>query len=219
MEKKIRKKRAQIVIDELKELFPEEPETALNYDNEWQLLVAVILSARTTDKKVNEVIDNLFAKYPDREDYLDLKQEELAEEINSIGLYNSKAGYILDTAKTIEEDFNGKIPKNIEDLQELSGVGRKTANVVLSEAFEKHEGIAVDTHVQRLSQKFGLTDKEKPEKIEQDLIEILPEKEWGNITLRMIEYGREYSPARKVEETDDPISQKLLEENLYPETS
>lgn len=214
---KRRKKRTQIVLDKLKELFPEEPETALNYDNEWQLLVAVTLSARTTDKKVNEVVSDLFTKYPNREDYLDLSKDELADEIDSIGLYNSKAGYILDTAKKIEEELNGEIPKNIDDLQKLSGVGRKTANVVLSEAFDKYEGIAVDTHVQRLSQKFGLTDKEKPEKIEQDLIEILPQEEWGNFTLRMIEYGREYSPAHKVDQTDDPISQALKQKNLYPQ--
>ncbi|MFB6181877.1 MAG: endonuclease III [Candidatus Magasanikbacteria bacterium] len=210
-----KKKRAQIVVKKLKELFPEDPSTALNYDNTWQLLVAVILSARTTDKKVNEVTEQLFDKYPTREDYLDLEKDELAGEIDSIGLYNSKAGYILDTAEKIGQDFDGEIPKNLEDMQELSGVGRKTANVVLSEAFSKSEGVAVDTHVQRLSQKFGLTDEEKPDKIEQDLMEILPQDEWKNFTLRMIEYGREYSPAHKVEDTDDPISQALKEEGLY----
>lgn len=203
-------------MDKLKELFPEDPSTALNYDNTWQLLVAVILSARTTDKKVNEVTEGLFDKYPNREDYLGLDEEELAEEIDSIGLYNSKAGYIIDTAEKIEQDFDGKIPENLEDMQKLSGVGRKTANVVLSEAFSKSEGVAVDTHVQRLSQKFGLTDHEKPDKIEQDLMNILAQEEWKNFTLRMIEYGREYSPAHKVEETDDPISQALKEEELYP---
>lgn len=211
-----RKQRAKIVMDKLKELFPEDPSTALNYDNTWQLLVAVILSARTTDKKVNEVTEGLFDKYPNREDYLGLDEEELAEEIDSIGLYNSKAGYIIDTAEKIEQDFDGKIPENLEDMQKLSGVGRKTANVVLSEAFSKSEGVAVDTHVQRLSQKFGLTDHEKPDKIEQDLMNILAQEEWKNFTLRMIEYGREYSPAHKVEETDDPISQALKEEELYP---
>ncbi|MFB6226095.1 MAG: endonuclease III, partial [Candidatus Paceibacteria bacterium] len=194
MPKETRKQRAQIVVDKLKDLFPENPSTALNYDNTWQLLVAVILSARTTDKKVNEVTEKLFDKYPNREDYLNLNKDELAEEIDSIGLYNSKAGYILDTAKKIEQDFDGEIPKNLQDLQKLSGVGRKTANVVLSEAFSKSEGVAVDTHVQRLSQKFGLTSKEKPDKIEQDLMKNLPQKEWKNFTLRMIEYGREYSP-------------------------
>jgi len=212
--KQKKKNRAQIVLEKLKELFPEDPETALSYNNDWQLLVAVVLSARTTDKKVNEVTEKLFDKYPNREDYLNLTKEELAEEIDSIGLYNSKAGYVLESANMIEEEFNGKIPKNLEDLQKLSGVGRKTANVVLGEAFSKAEGIAVDTHVQRLSQKFGLTDHEKPDKIEEDLMEILPKDEWKNFTLRMIEYGREYSPAHKVDEDVDPISQALKSEDL-----
>ena len=212
--KQKKKNRAQIVLEKLKELFPEDPETALNYNNDWQLLVAVVLSARTTDKKVNEVTEKLFDKYPNREDYLNLTKEELAEEIDSIGLYNSKAGYVLESANMIEEEFNGKIPKNLEDLQQLSGVGRKTANVVLGEAFSKAEGVAVDTHVQRLSQKFGLTDHEKPDKIEADLMEILPKDEWKNFTLRMIEYGREYSPAHKVDEDVDPISQALKSEDL-----
>jgi endonuclease-3 len=212
--KQKKKNRAQIVLEKLKELFPEDPETALSYNNDWQLLVAVVLSARTTDKKVNEVTEKLFDKYPNREDYLNLTKEELAEEIDSIGLYNSKAGYVLESANMIEEEFNGKIPKNLEDLQKLSGVGRKTANVVLGEAFSKAEGVAVDTHVQRLSQKFGLTDHEKPDKIEEDLMEILPKDEWKNFTLRMIEYGREYSPAHKVDEDVDPISQALKSEDL-----
>lgn len=212
--KQKKKKRAQIVLKKLKELFPEDPETALNYNNDWQLLVAVVLSARTTDKKVNEVTEKLFDKFPNREDYLDLTKEELAEEIDSIGLYNSKAGYVIDSAEMIEEEFEGEIPKNLDDLQELPGVGRKTANVVLGEAFSKAEGVAVDTHVQRLSQKFGLTDHEKPDKIEEDLMEILPKNEWKNFTLRMIEYGREYSPAHKVDNEDDPISQALKSEGI-----
>lgn len=212
--KQKKKKRAQIVLKKLKELFPENPETALNYNNDWQLLVAVVLSARTTDKKVNEVTEKLFDKYPNREAYLGLTKEELAEEIDSIGLYNSKAGYVIDSAEMIEEEFEEEIPKNLDDLQELPGVGRKTANVVLGEAFSKAEGVAVDTHVQRLSQKFGLTDHEKPDKIEEDLMEILPKNEWKNFTLRMIEYGREYSPAHKVDNEDDPISQALKSEGI-----
>lgn len=211
--KETKQKRAKVVVEKLKELFPE-INMALGYDNNWQLLVSVVLSAQTTDKKVNEVTEKLFDKYPNLEDYLDLTKEELGEEINSIGLYNSKAGYVLDSAKMIKEEFGGEIPKNMKNIRKLPGVGRKTANVVLTEAYGQAEGIAVDTHVQRLSRKFGITDHKSPKKIEQDLVKIIPESEWKEFTLRMIQYGREYSPAYKFGDDSDPITQELKKQDL-----
>ena len=211
--KETKQKRAEIVVEKLKELFPE-INMALGYDNNWQLLVSVVLSAQTTDKKVNEVTEKLFDKYPNLEDYLNLTKEELGEEINSIGLYNSKAGYILDSAQMIKEEFGGEIPKNMKDIRKLPGVGRKTANVVLTEAYGQAEGIAVDTHVQRLSRKFELTDHKSPKKIEEDLVQIIPESEWKEFTLRMIQYGRDYSPAHKFDDDSDPITQELKKKDL-----
>jgi len=213
MELELRKKRAEIVLKTLKKLFPT-TQSALNYSNELEFLIAVILSAQCTDKKVNEVTEKLFKKYPTLQDYNKADFEEFCQDIRQTGFYKNKAKNVLATTKKIAEEFGGKVPQEMEQLLTLSGVARKTANVVMGEIFGKMEGVAVDTHVIRLSQKFKLTDKKDQGKIEKDLMEILPQSEWLEFTHRIIDYGRQYSPAHKKEDNSDPVSQALLAENL-----
>lgn len=203
-----RRHRAEIVCRELARLYPE-PRTALDYHTPWQLIVAVSLSAQTTDKKVNEATPGLFAVYPDTMSLANADVADVEALIKTIGLYRGKAKRIVAAAQMLIDEFGGEIPKTIAELSKLPGVGRKTANVVLTEAYGITEGIAVDTHVTRLAQKFGLTKQTDPKKIEKDLMEILPKEEWRWFTLRMIEYGREYSPAHKVEDSTDLISMSL----------
>jgi len=208
-----RKKRAAIVARELEKLFPE-MYTMLHHRNPWELLVAVILSAQTTDKHVNTVTPALFKKYPKIEDYADASVNALAQDIKSVNYFNSKAGYIVASANRVLEVFDGEVPKTMEDMVTLKGVGRKTANVVLGNAYDVVEGIAVDTHVRRLSRLFGLTDYDDPVKIERDLMDILPKEEWFPWTYRMIEYGRKYCSARKKKHEDCPVYQKLVDKNV-----
>jgi endonuclease-3 len=190
-----RKKRAKKISLVLKKLFPH-AKIALNYKNNWELLVAVILSAQCTDKKVNEVTEKLFKKYKKLDDYIYANPKEFEEDIKPTGFYKNKAKNILRAAKIIKEKFNGQIPKTMEEMLTLPGVARKTANVVLGNAYGIVEGIAVDTHVRRLAIKLDLTDHKDPVKIEKDLMEIFPKKEWFPITYRLIEYGRKICPAR-----------------------
>ncbi len=196
------------VLEVLKQLFPE-PKTILNYSNDVEFLIAVMLSAQTTDIQVNKVTEKLFQKYKTLKQYVEVELEEFQKDIGSVNLYRTKGKNILQTIKMLDEKYQGKIPQTVEQLIEFPGVGRKTANVVLAGVYGISEGIAVDTHVARLSQKFGLTEETDPKKIEKDLMEILPKEEWGDFTLRMIEYGRKYSAARKKETGDDPISIEL----------
>lgn len=178
----------------LKELFPN-PKTILNYVSPWELLVAVILSARNTDKKVNEVTAKLFKKYKTIKDYENAPLNELEKDLNKLGLFRQKAKFIKNSAAIIINKHNGQIPKTMAELIELPGVGRKTANIILGNIYKIYEGIAVDTHVTRLSKLFGLTKNKTPEKIEKDLMKLLPKSEWFNFTNRMIAYGREHCKA------------------------
>ena len=187
-------KRAEEILGNLKRLFPI-AKTALIYKNPWELLVAVILSARNTDKKVNEVTEKLFAKYETVGDFKNAKLGQLEKDLNKLGLFRQKAKFIKNTATIIIDKHNGQIPKTMEELTQLPGVGRKTANVILGNVYGIIVGIAVDTHVTRLSRLFGLTQNTNPEKIEQDLMKLLPKKEWFDFTNRMISYGRQYCPA------------------------
>lgn len=203
------KQRIEIILDKLKQLLPD-AKCALNHSNPLELLIATILSAQCTDKKVNEVTQKLFAKYKTLDDYCAAKTEEFEQDIKSTGFYRTKTKNILSTVKMIKDKFGGQVPKTMEELLTLSGVARKTANIVLGNAYGIIEGIAVDTHVRRLSQKFGLTNNEDPVKIERDLMKLIPKSDWINFSHRMIEYGRTYSPARKVDDNSDPISADLL---------
>jgi endonuclease-3 len=191
---KERKERARKIVRELKKLFPE-AKMALNYSNDWELLVAVILSAQCTDKKVNEVTEKLFKKYKKLDDYISATQKEFEKDIHSTGFYRNKTKNILASAKVVKEQYCGKIPNTMVEILTLPGVARKTANIVLGSVYGIIEGIAVDTHVKRLSHLLGLTVETNPNKIERDLMEILPKKEWGDFTYRMIDYGRKYCPA------------------------
>ncbi|MBI3981148.1 endonuclease III [Candidatus Microgenomates bacterium] len=183
------------ILEILKKYYPH-AKIVLNFKNDWELLVAVILSAQCTDKKVNEVTAKLWQKYKTLDDYVKAEATEFEKDIHSTGFYHAKAKNILATAKLIKEKFGGKVPKTMEELVSLSGVARKTANVVLGNAFNIVVGIAVDTHVSRVSQRLGLTKNTDPVKIEKDLMSLLPKEEWFSFTYRIIDFGREICVAK-----------------------
>lgn len=193
------------MVRELKKLFPD-VEIALHYRSQWQLLVAVVLSAQTTDKKVNEVTAKLFKKYRTIDDYIRADLKHFQKDIKEIGLYKGKAKNILASAHILNEQFGGRLPKAMQEMQSLPGVGRKSANVILGSAFGIVEGIAVDTHVRRFALKFDLTDSKDPNRIEKDLMSYLPKEEWRDITYRLIEYGRQICPARQHQCGEHPLS-------------
>ena len=190
-----RKKRAAKIERILKRLFPKAT-IALRYKNNWELLVAVQLSAQCTDKKVNEVTQALFKKYRTLNDYVRASPTEFQKDIHQTGFFRSKTKNILAAAKVVKEKFKGKLPKTMAEMVAIPGIGRKSANVILGNAYGVVEGIAVDTHIWRLSRKLGLTDHNTPEKIERDLMQILPKHDWFGFTYRLIDYGRKYCVAR-----------------------
>jgi endonuclease-3 len=200
----VRKKKAREIIKILKKLFPQ-TKIALTYSNNWELLVAVILSAQCTDKKVNEVTERLFKKYRTFNNYLKAKPREFEKDVRSTGFYRAKTRSILGAAKMLNEKFHGKIPKTMKEILLLPGVARKTANVVLGNAYGVVEGIAVDTHVRRLTRRLGLTTHTDPVKIERDLMEIVPKKDWFEATYLLIDYGRKYCPARPHQHETCPL--------------
>jgi endonuclease-3 len=183
------------ILKRLKKEYPA-PETALNFSNPFELLVATILSAQTTDVHVNKVTERLFKKYKSVKDYADADLDMLQKDINSINFYRNKAKNIWAAAKIIVERFSSKVPKTMDELITLPGVARKTANIVLSNVYGINEGIAVDTHVKRLSQRLGLTKNEDPVKIEKDLMLITSQKEWGNLSHLLIFHGRKVCQAK-----------------------
>jgi len=188
----------------LARLFPE-PECALHYKKPFELLVAVILSAQCTDKKVNEVTRALFGKYRTLDDFVNAKSYDFEKDIYSTGFYKAKTKNILAAAQVVKNNFSGKIPKTMWEMITIPGVGRKTANVVLGELYGHAEGIAVDTHIIRLSRLFGFTKHRDAIKIERDLMEIVPKKDWTRFSHLLILYGREYCPAH-CRHTDCPLS-------------
>ncbi len=190
----------------LARLYPD-PKCALHYRTPWQLLVAVILSAQCTDKKVNEVTKELFKKYKTLDDYVNANPAEFERDIYSTGFYRAKTKNILAAARTIKKDFDGKVPKTMKEMLAIPGVGRKTANVVLGELYGSTEGIAVDTHVIRLSRLLGLTKHADATKIERDLMAIIPKKDWVRFSHSLILYGREYCPAKKHNHQNCPLAQ------------
>ena len=204
----MKRQRARKALRALKKLFPQ-VKPFLRFSNPWELLVAVMLSARCTDKKVNEVTEKLFRKYQTLDDYLRANPKEFEQEIKPTGFYNEKAGRILAAARLIKTRFGGQVPRAMEALLQLPGVGRKTANIVLGAGYGVVEGIAVDTHVRRLARLLGLTDETDPDKIEQDLMKLIPESEWVEFSYRLIEYGRQYCPARSHDHSNCPLSRIL----------
>jgi endonuclease III len=184
------------VIKRLKKLYPT-AHCALIHANAFELLVATILSAQCTDDRVNIVTATLFRKYPTPKDFLEVETEEIAQDIKSINFFNNKAKHIRAMCEKLIENFNGEVPRTMDELLTLNGVARKTANVVLGNAFGIASGVVVDTHVSRLSQRLGLTAETTPEKIEKDLAQSVPKKDWVMFPHWMIFHGRQVCNARK----------------------
>ena len=183
------------IIKRLSKIYPH-PKSALIHKNPWQLLVATILSGQTTDKLVNTVTPALFKKYKTVKNFSEAPVEDINDMIKKVNFHNNKAKNINAAAKIIIEKYHGNVPQTMEELDELPGVARKTANVVLSDAFGKPAGIVVDTHVIRLANKLCLTDHKDPVKIEKDLMKIVPRNQWRYFGHYLVYFGREYCPAR-----------------------
>jgi endonuclease-3 len=179
--------------------------TALHHKNAWQLLVATILSAQSTDKLINQVTPGLFRKYPTIQDFAGASQVELAADIHATGFFNNKAKSLIGAAKKVLSDFGGKVPRTMDEMLTIPGVARKTANVVLGSAYGIASGIAVDTHVQRVAQRLDLTKNSDPVKIEQDLVKIIPKEKWILFSHQLIHHGRALCAARKPRCADCPL--------------
>lgn len=201
--------KAKKILLHLNKLFPKAG-MMLRYDNPWELLVAVQLSAQCTDARVNIVTEKLFKKYRTLEDYVHANPGEFEGDIFQTGFYKNKTKNILAAARIVKEQFHGKLPKTMEEMLKIPGVGRKTANVVLGNAYGIAEGIAVDTHVMRLAQVLGLSKHKTPEKIEQDLMKLIPQKEWFRTTYMLIDYGRAYCTARPHDHAKCPLGGGLI---------
>ena len=190
-----RKERVAKILGILDEMYPAAT-CALRHNNPWQLLVATILSAQCTDKRVNEVTPGLFAKYPTPEDFAAVRPEVLANDIRSTGFFNNKAKSIVGAARKIVNEFHGEIPRTMEEMLTIPGAARKTANVVLGTAYGIASGVVVDTHVQRISQRLDFTKNTVPVKIEEDLKKILPQDRWIRFSHQIILHGRALCVAR-----------------------
>lgn len=190
-----RRARIQDILQHLDEMYPEAT-CALHHSNAWELLVATILSAQCTDKRVNEVTPALFAKYPTIQDFAHASQPELADDIRSTGFFNNKSKSVIGAAKRILSGFNGEVPRTIEELLTVPGAARKTSNVVLGTAFGIASGVVVDTHVQRVSRRLDLTKHSDPVKIEKDLMKAIPEQKWILFSHQIIHHGRALCIAR-----------------------
>ncbi len=198
-----KKTRAHKILASLKKSYPD-AKCALNFTNPLELLVATILSAQCTDKRVNIVTQNLFKKYRTTKDYASADVKIFEQEILSTGFYKNKTKSIINCCKKLVEKHGGKVPNRMEDLVELDGVGRKTANVILGNVYDT-PGVVVDTHVRRLSNRMGLTTNDDPEKIEQDMMKLFPEKEWTWLSHALIHHGRACCTARKPDCPKCPI--------------
>ncbi|HET7114461.1 MAG TPA: endonuclease III [Pyrinomonadaceae bacterium] len=189
------KTRVRDVIRRLKRAYPD-AKCSLNHSNPFELLIATILSAQCTDERVNIVTADLFRKYKKPEDYLKVSPRELEKDIQSTGFFRNKTKSIQGTSKVLTEQYGGAVPHTMEELLELPGVARKTANVVLGNAFEIKSGVVVDTHVTRLSHRLGFTQAKTAEKIEQDLVPLVPKKDWVIFSHLLIAHGRKICKAR-----------------------
>ncbi len=203
------KQKAELVMRELNKLYPD-PKIPLKYKNVFTFLVAVVLSAQCTDKRVNEVTPKLFEIADSPEKMAKLSQEEIAEIIRPCGLTNSKSANLQKLSKTLCEKFLGEVPNNFDDLESLAGVGHKTASVIMSQAFEQ-PAFPVDTHIHRLAKRWGFSSGKSVEQTEQDLKKIFPQHAWHNLHLQLIYYGREFCKAHtcKTEETKCPMCKTL----------
>ncbi|MFC1599805.1 endonuclease III [Patescibacteria group bacterium] len=183
------KKNAYEYFDRLSKMYPN-PKCALNFSSAWELLVATILSAQCTDKRVNLITPQLFKELPTMQDYIDVEQGHLEQLIRSSGFFRNKAKNIKAAAKTLVEQFNSTVPDEMDDLLKIPGIARKSANVLLFVWFGKNEGVVVDTHVKRLSNRLGLTKEQNPVKIERDLMKLFKQKDWGMFSYYLVDHGR-----------------------------
>jgi endonuclease-3 len=197
-------KRIAEILQRLDATYPN-PKCALQHKNAWELTVATILSAQCTDVRVNIVTPVLFAKYPTVQDFAKLDPEALEPDIRSTGFFRNKARSVVGAAKKIVNDFGGKVPHSMEELLSLPGVARKTANVVLGSWFGKADGVVVDTHVYRISRRLELTKSDTPEKIEQDLMKVIPREKWIDFAHQLIWHGRKLCFARKPNCAECPL--------------
>jgi len=204
-----RKARLRKITRQLKAAYPD-AKCTLNHANAFELLIATILSAQCTDERVNIVTADLFRKYRKPEDYLQVSPSELQNDIRTTGFFRNKAKSIQGTAKMLTEQYGGRVPNTIGELLELPGVARKTANVVLGNAFGVSSGIVVNTHVTRLARRLALTDEQQAEKIERDLLEIVPRKDWVIFSHLLIAHGRKICKAR------NPLCAQCIIEKLCP---
>ena len=193
---KARAEKAEKIAPRLEELYPD-LEISLDWETPLELIVATVLSAQCTDERVNQVTSDLFQDYPDAEAYASADLEELEEAVRPTGFFRNKARHLKGLGQRLVEEYDGEVPRSMEDLVTLPGVARKTANVVLSNAFDIHEGVVVDTHVKRVAHRLGLTDETDPEKVEEDLMKILPEAWWHAFPWRLIRHGRAVCSARR----------------------
>jgi len=191
-----KQERANDIVVRLKQMYPK-AKCALDFTNAFELLIATILSAQSTDARVNIVTKSLFRKYPGPQAFADASQVEMERDVKQTGFFRNKAKAVIAASKAIVERHNGEVPRTMDELTALPGVGRKTANVVLSNAFKIAVGIVVDTHVTRVSARLGLTASDDAVKIEQDLMKLIPQKEWTNFSHRIIAHGRTICIARK----------------------
>ena len=207
-----RKRRARKLVAYLKKEYPV-PKTELQYKTPVQLLVAVMLSAQTTDKQVNKLTEPLFKKYKTAREFARANPKILEKEISSVSFFRNKAKAIVGAAKKIEKDFGGKIPRTVPELITLPGVAYKTANVVLGELYEIWEGIPTDTHVKRFAKRFDLTDNEDLTKISKDLEALVPKKDWKYVNNGLVLYGRYICPARPHDCATHPLTRIWPEAN------
>lgn len=191
-----RRARAQKTLVALQARYPR-PETHLNSRNAWELLVATVLAAQCTDARVNTITPELFRRWPGPAELAQASQEDLERVIHAAGFFRSKAKNLLAAARRVRDVYDNRVPDSLEHLITLGGVARKTANVVLFGAFGINQGLAVDTHVKRISYRLGLTDQTDPIAVERDLMALFPQEEWGNVNHRMVWFGRDVCHARK----------------------
>ena len=205
----VKRGRINRILNILSKAYPN-AKVALHFSNPLEMLVSTILSTQCTDERVNLVTKDLFKKYKTPEDYAKSNTKDLESQIRSTGFYRAKAKNIRNTCQIIVEKFDSKVPRTMNELTSLPGIGRKTANIILSNSYGVIEGIAVDTHVARVSKRLGLTDAKQPEKIEQDLMKLIKKELWLPFTYQMIEHGRQICKARK------PICKQCLLNKLCP---
>ncbi|MCZ7532976.1 MAG: endonuclease III [Acidimicrobiia bacterium] len=211
------KRNASVILNRLAKRYPK-AETALNYSDAWQLLVATVLSAQTTDANVNKVVPVLFDAYPTVEDLAGANPEDVEKIIFSTGYYRQKTKSIITLAADIVEKYDGEVPADLDQLVKLRGVGRKTASVVLAEVWNV-PAIAVDTHVKRVAHRLGLTTNTDPTKIEADLKALFPKKRWAEVSMRIIQFGRDVCDAKKPRCWECPLRDRCAYENKTPRPS